>query len=136
MKIETKIKLLGWIFIIWGAVGLFSRVFLPVLLLPLGVGLLLKNKICATITRYFAFFGIFMAILGIVSYSVAVLIPNLLKSKDSAGVGNQGTAEPNIAALLILPVTFIVVGIIFWFIHRFLKKPEVIAIFGKKQMHP
>ena len=124
MKIESKIKILGWILIVWGCAGLFAKVILPVLFAPLGIGILLKNKTCAIITKYIAFFGICMSIVGVLGL---FLIPRLL------GGGNTAERNANLG-LLVIFIMFVFLGFIFWFMYRFLKRQDVITEFSKNKI--
>jgi len=126
MKIESKIKILGWILIAWGCAGLFGKVILPVLFVPLGIGILLKNKTCAIIAKYIFFLGICMSILGVLSF-LASLIPRLY------GGGNTAGRNANLLLVFIL-VMVVVLGFVFWYMYRFLKRQDVITEFTKNKM--
>jgi len=128
MKPGTKINILGWCMVGWGMIGLL-RGYVAVILILAGIGILLKKNIARIVMMYFSFFAICMSILGVIGFSLAVLIPRLL----SRGGVNQ-TENPNAILLGIgMLLMFVALGLLFFYIYKLLKKEEIIAEFIKAQ---
>jgi hypothetical protein len=128
MKADTKIKILGWIMIVWGLLGLLRRVFLPIILIPLGIGILLKNNISRIITKYLAFLDFCMAILGFISLFFAVLIPRIVMKSQNI------SSEPKARILgLLMMAIFIIMGFLGFYIWKFLDREEIKKEFIKQK---
>ena len=56
MKADTKINIIGWIIIAWSLIGVLRQTYLLLILLPLGIGILLRNNMVRIATIYFCFF--------------------------------------------------------------------------------
>lgn len=127
MKSSTKINILGWCMIGWGMVGLL-RGYVAVILILAGIGILLKKNIARIVMMYFSFFAVCMSILGVIGFSLAVIIPQFL----SKGGVNQ-PENPNVILLRIgmLLMFIIILGLLFFYIYKLLKKEEIIAEFIK-----
>ena len=126
MKPSAKINILGWCMVGWGMVGLL-RGYVAVILVLAGVGILLKKNIARIVMMYFSFFAVCMLILGTIGLPLAVIIPRLL-SKDSV---NQ-PENPNAILLGIgIGLMCAVLGSVFFYIYKLLKKEEIIAEFIK-----
>lgn len=126
MKPSTKINILGWCMVGWGMIGLL-RGYVAVILILAGIGILLKKNIARIVMMYFSFFAVCMSILGVIGFSLAVIIPRLV----SRGGVNQ-PENPNAILLGVgMLAVFVAFGLLFFYIYKLLKKEEIIAEFIK-----
>jgi drug/metabolite transporter (DMT)-like permease len=126
MKASTKINILGWCLVGWSIIGIL-RGYVAVILILAGIGILLKKNIARLVMMYFSFFAVCMSILGIIGLPLAIIIPRLL-SKDSV---NQ-PENPNAILLGIgMGLMCAVLGSVFFYIYKLLKKEEIVAEFIK-----
>jgi len=125
MKPNTKIKILGWAMIVWGLAGLLRKVYIPIILLPLGIGLLFKKNIARIVTIYFCFFSICMSILWFIGFLFAVLIPRAF----SKNVDSQSIDSKAIFLGIGMVIMFIVLGAISFYVYKLLKRGEIKAEF-------
>ncbi len=127
MKSKTKINIISWVLVLWGLLGLLRGVYLPLILVPLGVGILLRKNIARVALVYLSFLSICMAILGFFGFLLATVVP--------AVTNKQSGHEVDMKLLVVwvgMLAMFIIMGLIFFYIYRLFKKPEIIAEFPQK----
>jgi hypothetical protein len=124
MKPSTKINILGWCMVGWGMIGLL-RGYVAVILILAGIGILLKKNIARIVMMHFSFFAVCMSILGVIGFSLAVIIPRLLTKS-----GAEQTTDPKAILLGVgMLLMFMAMGLLFLYIYKLLKKEEIIAEF-------
>ena len=120
MKTTTKLNITGAIFIIIGVLGMVRGIILSVLIALIGVGLVLKNEISRIIAMIFSILGI--AVISLYALALIIKIITALAQTQTILMGE-----------LILVVVFIIPGLLLYiFLLKFLKNPELKLLFHKK----